>query len=384
VKRYGLLVFIAAGAAFALLSTGLSPLGPEENVRTYVTSQAVMATPTALAAFIVWAAWWRRTGARLSTMDAPARLLAVAVATLPGERRDWGAAMTAELAEVPDRRTRWRFAAGCARCALFPPGGHRLPVLEVAAGATAAVAVTGLAVGRALPGMRLFAVTFVVLVGALATLAVARSRPVHRPAQRDIAIAGVLGVAACVAVTGYTLKTEVSANLHSSPAITLAAVLAGGLWLTLAPPRWLTTSRLARRAGVGAGLALAAVAFALARLNEIHQDGVMFGLALGPVPVIFAIAGAVAAIDRSFWSGLQTAVWTTVVTTLLTFAVWVVEALRWHHIHGTSLLDGATVPAGEALTSGILWILVVAPVWTLTFGVIGAGLGSIGTRRTTA
>jgi len=58
----------------------------------------------AIAAWLLWRAWWRRAGDRL----------AAAGATLPADRRDWGAAMAAELAQVEDRGARWRFAAGCA------------------------------------------------------------------------------------------------------------------------------------------------------------------------------------------------------------------------------------------------------------------------------
>jgi hypothetical protein len=45
---------------------------------------------------------WSGPGSRMSRMDLPGRLLAVAVAALPERRREWGRAMLAELAE-PDR-----------------------------------------------------------------------------------------------------------------------------------------------------------------------------------------------------------------------------------------------------------------------------------------
>jgi hypothetical protein len=80
-------------------------------------------------------------------MDPPARLLATAVASLPADRADWGAAMTAELDQVRGRGARWWFAAGCARTAMFPPRGNRLPVLVVAALATAASVGRSLRVG---------------------------------------------------------------------------------------------------------------------------------------------------------------------------------------------------------------------------------------------
>src|SRR5512132_255398 len=89
---------------------------------------AVFGTPWMVAAWLLWRAWWRRAGAELSVLDGPALLLAAAAATLPADRRDWGTAMTAELAQVQDPTARWRFAAGCARAAVFPPGGNRAAV----------------------------------------------------------------------------------------------------------------------------------------------------------------------------------------------------------------------------------------------------------------
>jgi hypothetical protein len=84
---------------------------------------AVFGTPAMLAAWLLWRAWWRRAGGRLSALDAPGWLLAAAASTLPADRRRWGPAMAAELAQVQGRRARWQFAAGCARTALFPPRG---------------------------------------------------------------------------------------------------------------------------------------------------------------------------------------------------------------------------------------------------------------------
>jgi hypothetical protein len=89
---------------------------------------AVFGTPAMLAAWLLWRTWWRRAGARLSILDGPRWLLAAAAATLPADRRDWGAAMTAELAQVPDGPARWRFAVGCARAAVFPAVGSWVTV----------------------------------------------------------------------------------------------------------------------------------------------------------------------------------------------------------------------------------------------------------------
>jgi hypothetical protein len=66
--------------------------------------------------------------------------------------------MAAELGQVGGRAARWRFAAGCARAAVFPPGGNRAAVGVAGALAVAAVAAvaatalaTALATGAACP-----------------------------------------------------------------------------------------------------------------------------------------------------------------------------------------------------------------------------------------
>ncbi|MGH9753714.1 MAG: hypothetical protein ACREA2_13115 [Blastocatellia bacterium] len=57
----------------------------------------------------------------ISLANTPRLLLTIAVRMMPAERREWGAAMLAELAQLQNPSTRWRFALGCARVALFPP-----------------------------------------------------------------------------------------------------------------------------------------------------------------------------------------------------------------------------------------------------------------------
>jgi hypothetical protein len=62
----------------------------------------------------------------ISLADIPRLLLTVAVRRMPAERREWGEAMLAELAQLQNTSTRWRFALGCARVAMFPPRRVRL------------------------------------------------------------------------------------------------------------------------------------------------------------------------------------------------------------------------------------------------------------------
>ncbi len=57
----------------------------------------------------------------ISLADMPRLLLTIAVRRMPAERGEWGAAMLAELAQLQNPFTRWRFALGCARVALLAP-----------------------------------------------------------------------------------------------------------------------------------------------------------------------------------------------------------------------------------------------------------------------
>jgi hypothetical protein len=110
----------------------------------------------------------------MSAMDVPGRVLAAAVAALPVRRRDWGRAMTAELAGIQGRSARWRFALSSAWAALRLPPLGGWPGLALGTGVVVA-AVAGRAAGAAVPGLKVFAVTFTGLVAAMVVLAVARS-----------------------------------------------------------------------------------------------------------------------------------------------------------------------------------------------------------------
>jgi hypothetical protein len=147
----------------------------------------------------------------------------------------------------------------------------------------ASIAAAGPAVGAAVPGLRVFAVTFTSLVGAMVVLAVARSR---RPRLRlPVPAATVLvtgGVAASIAGTVILLRREPAAAQYLPPpsAVYLAAVLAGCLWIALGSPRWLGTSRLAPHLG-----AAAAVVFAAWFWLAIRTDGTE-----PPLPVVLPSA----------------------------------------------------------------------------------------------
>jgi len=174
----------------------------------------LLAVPTALwvtAALLLLDHWWFRTGIRLSAMDPPGRLLAAAVATLPDHRREWGMAMHAELAEVRGRSARWQFALSSVRAALRLPPLGGWPVLALVTGVVAAaVAAAALAAEATVPGLGVFAVSFVGLVGAMVVLAVARLRRMRSPVPAPTLLAAG-GVAAAITMTVIFLLRDPAA-----------------------------------------------------------------------------------------------------------------------------------------------------------------------------
>ena len=349
-KRMGRLGGLAASAAAVAPFAWLWVL-QMNNARDPLTAQArldmaiwmaVFGTPWMLAAWLLWRAWWRQAGAELSALDGPGWLLAAAAATLPPDRRDWGAAMTTELTQVQGSAARWRFAAGCARAAGFPPRGSRMTVLVAGALAVAALAATARATGAALPAGRVFALSFVGLLGGLATLTVARSRRAGRAGPGPaVTITALAGIAGCIAYTTHYLinyplthhghPPVTSATLPPVTAVVFAVGLAGCLWLALRPPRWLLPDRHARRFGIAMALALVA-GFVLASRLDLRGDGggMMNYLLSAPPMVVLAGSAAAGAAGRSFRAGLWACAWATVLGTPLIIATWLAEAPRWY------------------------------------------------------
>lgn len=314
--------------------------------------------------------------------DLPARLVAAAVLTLPEGRRPWGAAMTAELAEVQGPSGRWRFAAGCVQAALLPPSRERAPAWRRAAVVGGTALIVGSVVGGAFPALLVFVVTFIALIGALAVVAAARSGPIRRAASSRAltATAGLAGVAGCIAVTAYFLARYPSGALHLQPAsaVLLAAILAGLAWLMLRPPRSLTTDRLAPRTAVGATVLIGAGLLVTSRLGlrqVAGMDAGIFGYVyLAPIVMIFAGSAWASALRRSPRAGVQTAVWTALLASPVTYAVAVSEAVRWYALDTSLILASDAVPldaVGENLRN-FTWALLLLPFWWLPFGIIGA------------
>jgi hypothetical protein len=348
-----------------------------QYIRELLFITALMAAPSVLAAMLLARAWWTRSGVRLSAPDGPARLLAVAVGTLPAARREWAAAMKSELAEVQGRPARWRFAVSAARTAFFPPPSSWRRIVVASAVAGLLVAATSLAAGRALPELQLFAVIFTALASTVAVAAVARGRKIAP--SPTIAAITCAAVAGCIAATVYLLQEDPSGGAALRPihSVLLAIVLSGCLWLALTPPRALMTSRAARGLGVGLGLALGTGFLWSSGFPRDTGAGVMGFVILGTILMFFLGSGLAGLLDRSLRSGVQTAVWGGTIGALLILGIWLVEAVRWHQAGAGFLLDAdqpSTIAAN--LTDAIFWVLIFVPIWALPFGIFGAVLGA--------
>jgi hypothetical protein len=133
----------------------------------------------------------------------------------------------------------------------------------------------------------------------------------------------VAGVVACLALTVYYLAEHPSypqkrsltmaASLPPVTAVTLAVVLAGGLWLALRPPPWLVPDRPGRRFAVAMAALLVAGFLLASRLGLRGVDGPDAGIAtylfLGPILVVLTGSMAAALAGRSFRAGLWAGAW---------------------------------------------------------------------------
>ncbi|HVQ90193.1 MAG TPA: hypothetical protein VMU51_04085 [Mycobacteriales bacterium] len=335
------------------------------------------------AARLVLRQWWSGIGSRMAALDLPGRLLAAEVAALPEHRREWGRAMTAELAEVQGRSARWRFALSTARATLWQPPSGGWPVLALVAGvAVALAAAAGPAVGAAVPGLTVFTVTFTGLVGAMVALAVVRWRRPRLPVPAPTVLV-TAGVAAAIGAIVIFLRREPAAARYLPPAaaVYLAIVLAGCLWLAVASARWLGTSRLAPHLGA-AGAVVFAVWFLLAFSSDGAEPPLPLVLLLAvvlmvaPAAAFFVPAFVAGRVGRSFRSGLQAAVWTVIAAGPLTYALWLPAGLHRHAIDGRTLDGELVAPVGENLPAAMVFCLGIFPVLGLTVAVIGAGLGA--------
>jgi hypothetical protein len=265
--------------------------------------------------------------------DGPHLLVLVSLALLGGERSQWGRAMRGELAEVTDRRSRWRFAVGCLRAAaLAPPGpgsSGRFVVDAVAAGAVGCAVLVGYGLVR-YPGLVTGVGTWAELTVFLAVLA------------------------------GYLLST--SAVLRRIDARSVGRVRAAVITGALTTVVWTSMSVL-----------LATRAPASAFLSS--------WLAVPAASMAVGIAGAWH--RRDVRTGRQAALLAAVAAGLLVFGGWVLDSVlsggrpydagMVRDFHTSGAPDLATYAVSDNMGSAMMLLLIV-PVLATGFGVAGAAV----------
>jgi hypothetical protein len=325
---------VVTGSMFAAASPDFDRAGAGENVwRDLAVAAIVVSVLGTLAAWALWVAW-RRHAALDSRPDAPARLLALAVATLPEARRDWGAAMTAELSSITDHAARRRFAAGSARAALFPPAGTWRPATGWAGGAV-----------------------------------------------------GVLGVLACTAAAVSMLAAYPNETLDATApllGVVLVVVLEACLALTLVAPPALASSALARSVGMWLGVGAGAGLLLVSRTGGL-EVGAMALILPVQLLILVIVPSVVAAATRSLRAAVQAIVWGFVYSSITMFPVYIVESVRRYQADGGLFLDGDAdrwTTIGTNLGDAVVWLLLIAPSLLIPVGVLGAALVSAVARAT--
>ncbi|WP_280468823.1 hypothetical protein [Nocardia cyriacigeorgica] len=313
---------VVAGVVFALESDWVTDPDNPEAVTTYVSTVSIISVLLVLAASILWLALVRR--APRQARDGAARVLGLATAALPEHRRDWGAAMLAELDHIQDPAARRRFAVSAARTAVFAPGDPRLDTR--ANGVAAAI--------------------------------------------------GSAGVAAAAASVGWFVVNHPSgAGAMPLTLVTMSVAILVSGWLVLFPPQQLRGQTLARWTGIGAGLFTAAGVFLAARTLG-NADGPGFTAVPLMLLALLLAPAAVGVLRRSLWPGVQTAVWCVVSGVPAVVAVYVPESMAYYDRYGMAFLDNAAVPINDTLSSAVSWIVVFTAVVALPLGIIAAATGA--------
>jgi len=259
--------------------------------------------------------------------DRAARALALAVRGLPGERADWGAAMSAELAGVRGARARWSFSLGCAR---------------TAAGMRVRAAV--LARDRGATGLRAS-----VMAAIAASVALALYGPLRYPGLRTGASG--LAFAAFLAIMLAYGVAALSLSRGNAPAATIA-----------------------RRCGVAGGLAVGGGWL----LIFLPVSKAFFFVPLAVALVAPIVAAALAGhIGRDAGVGRAAALWSGLVGGLLVFVAYVTvtytcdgrpyDAQTVRDFHASGARDLVTYAVSDDL-GGALTMLVIIPVVALALG----------------
>lgn len=238
--------------------------------------------PAVLAFLLVAAAGavlWRRGRRPLERHavrdDVPLRLLQWAVGLLPAEQVEWGLAMLGELDRIEGRSGRWRFALGCvAGVVLVPPWGPVAPMAALAAVGLGSAACFGFGFVHFGLGANPWNWVLLVILAILTMgLILAGSVLLRRPSVAGPGLVGGLFVAAawlaCSQLTFLGIIDIRSVGRWSIPTLLLVVPLIVGVGGTWRSGSALAGRRVARLAGVSAGL----VMFFFSTIAVVAIDG---------------------------------------------------------------------------------------------------------------
>jgi hypothetical protein len=152
------------------------------NLAVVASTLVLMGLPWLAAVLLVQRLW--RSPEVPCPHDPPARLLRIAIAAQPLRRRDWGTAMSAELAAIAGRGDRWRFALGCCWALARTALGVGVPATLLLGAGFIVDSRLRLGSDGILDYLFFACVTIGSAVGAMATLVDRASRPESWPGWR--------------------------------------------------------------------------------------------------------------------------------------------------------------------------------------------------------
>jgi hypothetical protein len=300
---------------------------------------------------------WRRTMA--DTDDLAEAIVGLSARRLASTRPGWGQAMAAELSALDDRRTRWRFALGCARTALLPP----------------------LADGSTAPGARFLVVAVVGTVIGLGLLV-----------QRQVQAAPAFG--------------RHGASYEIAVTVLFLALIALHAWLVDRRARE-TSARAAaaRRSGITAGIVLGALALLLSLPlpDALSSSRLSTVAAILPFPLLLvgcALTGVMATrVSGDSASGHEAGVWAGRVAGSI-MAIGLLAATLW--ASGWFVHDPATISeyretfspehfanyhthfrtiagfvSSENVDTALISVLLLFPLIGFVFGALGGHIGPL-------
>jgi hypothetical protein len=342
----------------------------------------ILAVLVVIGIVVVWRGGTRGT-------DLPTRIVVSATNRLPASRRDWGQAMLAEVAQVPTRGARWRFALGVLWVALFPPTRNQARVAAVAIGGLVLAAGATIVAVEEMPSLAVFVgVLTVLLCGYLTVLSARSPRPqwtVPGVLVGAVAVAGIGGTIATMVWTALAHPTAVADPTHVY-SVAFAVLLIAYLAFALASPslggdlgrmRWWAIAGALASGTVWTVAAFAAPADAGSVVRLISPVG---------AATVLAVSVAAAAASRHQRTGFRAGLLAGMLGIPILFATDMASLLRTPSFTLTDPYDIAKFPhsgfpdvasfvISDAIGGHIIGGMVLYPVALVLLALIGSMVG---------